>query len=78
MGRSTAHPTRSGLVRGRCKRWREQDRGLRPPDDQGAEVERLIDLGATRTDVGQPADAPWVVLADPEGNEFCVLPSRRP
>ncbi|WP_443029591.1 VOC family protein [Spirillospora sp. NBC_01491] len=49
-----------------------------PSDDQGAEVERLIDLGATRTDVGQPADAPWVVLADPEGNEFCVLPSRRP
>lgn len=44
------------------------------PDDQDAEVERLIALGATRADVGQPADAPWVVLADPEGNEFCVLP----
>ncbi|MBB6349686.1 VOC family protein [Nonomuraea muscovyensis] len=48
------------------------------PDDQQAEVERLIALGATRIDVGQPADAPWVVLADPEGNEFCVLPPRRP
>jgi hypothetical protein len=48
------------------------------PDDQEAEVERLIALGATRSDVGQSADAPWVVLADPEGNEFCVLPPRRP
>lgn len=47
------------------------------PEDQEAEVERLIALGATPTDVGQPADAPWVVLADPEGNEFCVLPPRR-
>jgi predicted enzyme related to lactoylglutathione lyase len=45
-------------------------------DDQDAEVERLIALGATRADVGQPADSPWVVLADPEGNEFCVLPPR--
>jgi Glyoxalase-like domain len=48
------------------------------PDDQEAEVERLIALGATRANVGQPADAPWVVLADPEGNEFCMLPPRRP
>jgi hypothetical protein len=44
-------------------------------DDQAAEVERLVGLGATRVDVGQ-ADQPWVVLADPEGNEFCVLTSR--
>ncbi len=42
------------------------------PDDQPAEVERLCGLGATRVDVGQER-APWVVLADPEGNEFCVL-----
>ncbi len=42
------------------------------PDDQDSEVERLISLGARRIDVGQ-GDAPWVVLADPEGNEFCVL-----
>ncbi|MDQ6875832.1 MAG: VOC family protein [Actinomycetota bacterium] len=45
------------------------------PDDQAAEVERLIGLGASRADVGQ-ADVGWVVLADPEGNEFCVLTSR--
>ena len=37
-----------------------------------AEVERLIGLGARRADVGQGSQ-PWVVLADPEGNEFCVL-----
>ena len=42
------------------------------PDDQAAEVERLIALGAKRVDIGQ-GDASWVVLADPEGNEFCVL-----
>ncbi|MGP4003659.1 VOC family protein [Streptomyces sp. 8N706] len=43
------------------------------PDDQAAEVERLLALGARRADVGQGEDATWVVLADPEGNEFCVL-----
>ena len=40
--------------------------------DQEAEVERLIALGATHVDVGQ-GEQSWVVLADPEGNEFCVL-----
>ena len=45
------------------------------PDDRDAEVERLLALGATRADVGQ-GDESWVVLADPEGNEFCVLSSR--
>ena len=43
------------------------------PKDQAAEVERLIGLGATRVDIGQGPDVTWVVLADPEGNEFCVL-----
>lgn len=43
------------------------------PSDQSAEVQRLIGLGATHVDVGQSSDATWVVLADPEGNEFCVL-----
>lgn len=41
-------------------------------DDQQAEVRRLIHLGARRVDVGQ-GDVSWIVLADPEGNEFCVL-----
>ncbi len=45
------------------------------PDDRDAEVERLIGLGATRADVGQ-GEQSWVVLADPEGNEFCVLGGR--
>ncbi len=43
------------------------------PDDQQAEVERLEALGAARVSVGQTAEATWVVLADPEGNEFSVL-----
>jgi hypothetical protein len=42
------------------------------PDDQRAEVDRLIGLGARRVDIGQ-GEPSWVVLADPEGNEFCVL-----
>ena len=37
------------------------------------ELERLLVLGARRVDIGQPPDASWVVLADPEGNEFCLL-----
>ncbi|MBR7829979.1 VOC family protein [Actinospica sp. MGRD01-02] len=45
------------------------------PDDQDAEVARLEALGARRVDVGQ-RDVGWVVLADPEGNEFCVLSAR--
>ena len=44
--------------------------------DQAAELDRLLALGATAADVGQPADATWHVLADPEGNEFCLLRSR--
>jgi predicted enzyme related to lactoylglutathione lyase len=43
------------------------------PVDQAAEVERLEQLGARRVDIGQGADVSWVVLADPDGNEFCVL-----
>lgn len=42
------------------------------PDDQDAEVARLIGLGARHVDIGQ-GEQSWVVLADPEGNEFCVL-----
>jgi hypothetical protein len=49
---------------------------LRPADQQ-AEVDRLIALGAAPADIGQ-RDTRWVVLADPEGNEFCVLPPLPP
>jgi hypothetical protein len=46
---------------------------LRPVGCSHAEeVERLIGLGARRADIGQ-GEVPWAVLADPEGNEFCVL-----
>jgi Glyoxalase-like domain len=44
--------------------------------DREAEIARLVALGAVQLDVGQPDDAAWTVLADPEGNEFCVLSSR--
>ena len=43
--------------------------------DQQAEVERLVTLGAKRIDIGQ-GDVSWVVMADPDGNEFCVLSPR--
>ncbi len=46
------------------------------PDDRDREVERMLALGASRADVGQ-GEQSWVVLADPEGNEFCILSSRR-
>ncbi|MBG0832454.1 VOC family protein [Planomonospora sp. ID67723] len=45
------------------------------PDDQDAEVARLLATGARRADVGQ-GEQSWAVLADPEGNEFCVLRAR--
>ena len=43
--------------------------------ERDEEVARLVALGARRVDVGQ-GETPWVVLADPEGNEFCVLGRR--
>jgi len=46
------------------------------PDDHAEEVARIVEAGATPVDVGQ-GDAPWTVLADPEGNEFCVLTPHR-
>jgi predicted enzyme related to lactoylglutathione lyase len=47
---------------------------LRPADgtDQATELRRLLGLGATTVDIGQ-GDVSWHVLADPEGNEFCLL-----
>jgi predicted enzyme related to lactoylglutathione lyase len=47
---------------------------IAPPTsaDQAAEVDRLVSLGATRIDTGR-GDAEWLVLADPDGNEFCVV-----
>lgn len=42
------------------------------PEDQSTEIARLERLGASRVDVGQDMDRAWVVMADPEGNEFCV------
>ena len=47
------------------------------PDNQEAEVARAEALGARRIDIGQ-GDQSWVVMADPEGNEFCILSARSP
>ncbi|MFE0700995.1 VOC family protein [Streptomyces sp. NPDC058872] len=44
--------------------------------DQGAELERLLALGAQPVDIGQSGAENWHVLADPEGNEFCLLHQR--
>jgi predicted enzyme related to lactoylglutathione lyase len=49
---------------------------LRPVDKE-AEVARVLGLGATRVDIGQ-GDVTWEVLADPEGNEFCILRALEP
>ena len=51
------------------------DLASRSAEHQQAEVRRLLALGAKPADVGQ-GDVPWTVLADPEGNEFCVLEPR--
>ncbi len=58
-----------------CKNRLHLDLAPSADSDHAGEVQRLLDLGARRVDVGQ-GDAPWVVLADPEGNEFCVLTPR--
>jgi predicted enzyme related to lactoylglutathione lyase len=41
--------------------------------DRDAEIGRLLALGASRVDIGQTGQESWIVLADPEGNEFCVV-----
>jgi predicted enzyme related to lactoylglutathione lyase len=46
-------------------------------DGRDAEVERILALGARRVDVGQTGTESWTVLADPEGNEFCILRPRQ-
>jgi predicted enzyme related to lactoylglutathione lyase len=47
------------------------------PDDRDAEIERILALGARRVDIGQTGAESWTVLADPEGNEFCVVRPKR-
>jgi hypothetical protein len=64
----TTHPKNDKL------RWHVDvnatDRG------QDAELERLLAIGARRVHIGQTGDESWHVLADPEGNEFCLLRRR--
>jgi len=46
-------------------------------EDRDAEIDRLLALGARRVDIGQTGTESWTVLADPEGNEFCVVRQKR-
>jgi hypothetical protein len=46
-------------------------------DEREGEIERMIALGARPVDVGQTGDESWIVLADPEGNEFCIVRPKR-
>jgi hypothetical protein len=48
------------------------------PDDRDAEAARFEGLGAERIDIGQGPDVTWVVMADPFGNEFCILRALTP
>ena len=48
------------------------------PSDQSVEVARAEALGARRVDVGQSDTVSWIVMADPEGNEFCILRAFEP
>jgi hypothetical protein len=47
------------------------------PAERDAEIERLVAHGARRVEIGQRGDESWTVLADPEGNEFCVVRPKR-
>ena len=47
-------------------------------EDQAAEVARIESLGGRRVSIGQSDDVTWIVMADPEGNEFCVLRAYTP
>jgi predicted enzyme related to lactoylglutathione lyase len=47
------------------------------PGEHEAEIERILALGARRVDIGQTGAESWTVLADPEGNEFCVVRPKR-
>jgi predicted enzyme related to lactoylglutathione lyase len=59
----------------RVKNRLHPDLAPEKPDDRDAELARLLAAGATRVDVGQ-GEVAWAVLADPEGNEFCLLSPR--
>jgi predicted enzyme related to lactoylglutathione lyase len=69
-------PSRLGLMPGGDKKSGKNRLHLDlRPENQETEVQRLEQLGAVRVDINQ-RDVPWVVMADPEGNEFCVLRAR--
>ena len=71
-------PRRSAFASFPCRNQDDQQPGVHldlttGADDRDAEIERLLRLGARRVNIGQTGDESWTVLADPEGNEFCVV-----
>ena len=77
VGPSVERPRRAVLHAGAGRQDRQEPAPPRPDHDGGedrdAEIDRLLALGARRVDVGQTGEESWTVLADPEGNEFCVV-----
>ncbi len=77
MGADRAgHRVRAGQRTEAVKNRLHLDLAPHTTDDRDAEISRLLERGATKVDVGQGDDVTWTVLADREGNEFCVLSSR--
>ena len=70
------HRLRPGPERKTGKNRLHIDLAPHTSDDRDAEIGRLLERGASLADVGQGDDVSWTVLADPEGNEFCVLSAR--
>ena len=72
---STGFPEILFLINANAKKVKNRLHLDLRPDNQAAEVARLEKLGAKRIDIGQNENerCTWVVMADPEGNEFCVL-----
>jgi pimeloyl-ACP methyl ester carboxylesterase len=72
---ATAHPGRvKSLILG--YQSGQEPAASRPTTsaaDRHQEIDRLLALGARRVDIGQTGTESWTVLADPEGNEFCVI-----
>src|SRR5207245_10253537 len=71
--RGARHP---GRQRPRSKTTKNRLHFDLRPKDQAEQIGRLVDLGASRVDIGQSDEVTWVVMADPEGNAICVLAPR--
>ena len=77
MENKSSRGTPEQKIASTAKAWRQRDQ-VAIANKQDAEVQRLLALGATRVEWSKrPADADYVILADPEGNRFCVVDTVR-